>query len=423
MFYGWKLLATLCCIYFLTTGTVFYGFSVVLPAMITDMGWSRTEASLGFSLLFLIPGLSGPAIAWLIGRQGARKTIALGGVFVSTGVFSIYYMSSLTQFYLSIAGLVGIGVAMQTVIPGTQLLTIWFARRRALAFGIFLAMGGAGAFVAAPAFSYLLEATGEWRTAWLVMAGASLTGSVLSLLFVRNHPEEMNTIIDGGEIEDSLPTDNDETEDTSKTTSHFPIYQTTVSWELKDAVGTAAFWIIIAAASFAIVGQTIVSSQGMIHMIDLSIPTVTAGTVLGTVGMLSASGRIVSGILGDRYDPRYMLAGGLVLELLALLIFNHADSVPVAYLFAILFGAGNGLALVASPALVANYFGAKNYAGLIGLRGLVITPVAASGPLIAAGTFEALGSYTPVFYGFAVLAILPVIAVMLMHPPLLKTTT
>ncbi|HBA43845.1 MAG TPA: MFS transporter, partial [Alphaproteobacteria bacterium] len=59
--------------------------------------------------------------------------------------------------------------------------------------------------------------------------------------------------------------------------------------------------------------------------------------------------------------------------LLAVLLFNFATTEPLAYLFAVLFGAGNGMAVVASPALVANYFGHKNYAAIIGIRGLIIT--------------------------------------------------
>ncbi|MBV1878290.1 MAG: MFS transporter [Pseudomonadales bacterium] len=413
MFYGWKLLVALCAIYFLTTGFVFYGFSVIMPAMIEDLGWTLTEASLGFSLLFLMPGLSGPLVALLIGRLGARFTMTLGGLLAAAGAVSMYFMTSLTQYYISIGPLIGFGVAMQTIIPGTQVLANWFANRRALALGVFMAMGGAGAFVAAPAFSYLLEVTGNWRIAWLVMAAATLTSSVLALFVVRDRPEDMGTVIDGGEQENISA----ETEKVTPKAVNKSVYKTLKSWQLKDAVRTASFWIIVAAASMVVLGQTIVSSQGMIHLIDLGIPSVIAGGVLGTVGMLSACGRLFTGFVGDNYDPRYMLAGGLVLELLALILFNYADSVTLAYVFAVIFGAGNGMAIVASPALVVNYFGNENYASMIGLRGLIITPIAASGPLIAASSFEATGSYSSVFMGFAVVAMIPIVVVMLMRPP------
>ena len=416
MFYGWKLLVGLCGIYFLTTGSVFYGFGVVLPAMIADMGWSRTEASVGFSVLALVVGMAGPVVAMAIKRFGARRTIALGGVMAAAGAISVYFTTSLLQYYLSVGFLVGIGMAMQTVIPGTQLVTNWFARRRALALGIFMAMGGAGAFVAAPAFAYLVEISGNWRLIWAIMALNTLISSIIALIIVRDRPEDVGTFTDGIDPDAAPVTP-------AGTTVRKQVHQTAESWEVRNAIRTLPFWLIIAAATFVVAGGTIVNSQGVIHLQDLGIDTVTAGAALGTVGMLGACGRLMTGLLGDRFDPRFMLGGGLVVELLAVLLFNFATTEPLAYLFAVLFGAGNGMAVVASPALVANYFGHKNYAAIIGIRGLIITPVAAIGPLIAAASFDMVGSYGPVFYGFALLAVIPAVAALLMRPPVPKVVS
>ncbi len=416
MFYGWKLLVGLCAIYFLTTGSLFYGFGVVLPAMIADMGWSRTEASVGFSVLALVMGMSGPVVAIVVKRFGARRTIALGGVMAALGAISVYHTAGLLQYYLSVGILIGIGMAMQTVIPGMQLITNWFARRRALALGLFMAMGGAGAFVAAPAFAYLLEISGNWRLIWAVMAVNTLISSLIGLIIVRERPQDIGTFTDGIDPETAAAAPE------SKVVRK-PVHQTTESWEVRDAVRTVSFWLIVTAATFVVAGGTIVNSQGVIHLQDLGIDTVTAGAALGTVGMLSACGRLMTGLLGDRFDPRFMLAGGLAIELLAILMFNFTTTEPLVYLFAVLFGAGNGLAVVASPAIVANYFGQTNYAAIIGIRGLIITPMAAIGPLIAASCFDWVGSYAPVFYGFAVLAAIPALAALLMRPPISKTVS
>lgn len=416
MFYGWKLLVGLCAIYFLTTGSLFYGFGVVLPAMIADMGWSRTEASAGFSVLALVMGMSGPVVAMVVKRFGARRTIALGGVMAALGAVSVYHTAGLVQYYLSVGILIGIGMAMQTVIPGMQLITNWFARRRALALGLFMAMGGAGAFVAAPAFAYLLEISGNWRLIWAVMAVNTLISSLIGLIVVRERPQDIGTFTDGIDPETARAAP--ATGFVRKT-----VHQTTESWQVRDAVRTLSFWLIVTAATFVVAGGTIVNSQGVIHLQDLGIDTVTAGAALGTVGMLSACGRLMTGLLGDRFDPRFMLAGGLAIELLAVLMFNFTTTEPLVYLFAVLFGAGNGLAVVASPAIVANYFGQANYAAIIGIRGLIITPIAAIGPLIAAASFDMVGSYGPVFYGFAVLAAIPAVAALLMRPPVSKTVS
>ncbi|HEY9134924.1 MAG TPA: hypothetical protein VIM85_03915 [Pseudomonadales bacterium] len=55
-----------------------------------------------------------------------------------------------------------------------MLATNWFAHKRSLAMGIFMAAGEVGAFMAAP-MSVLIESTGEWRFIWSVMGGADAT--------------------------------------------------------------------------------------------------------------------------------------------------------------------------------------------------------------------------------------------------------
>lgn len=169
MFYGWIILAAICAIYFLSLGTVFYGFSANMPEMIKGMGWGRAEASLGFSILLLVMGLSGLVAAFFIRRIGAKWTMAAGGLIGTAGAISCYHMASLPQYYFSI-GVVALGLALLGVVPGSDVLANWFSRKRALAIGIFMSMGGLGAFFAAPAILLLVQATGNWRDAWLVMA-------------------------------------------------------------------------------------------------------------------------------------------------------------------------------------------------------------------------------------------------------------
>lgn len=411
MFYGWILLAALSAIYFFSVGTVYYGFSVIVPDMIKDLGWSRSEASLGFSILGLVLGMSGPLAAFCIRRFGARATMAAGGLIGVAGTISCYFMSSLLQYYLFI-GVIGFGLALLSVIPGLQTLANWFARKRSLAIGVFMSMGGAGAFFAAPAISLLVQYTGNWRNAWLVMAGATLLGAVIAAIFVRDTPAAKGTFVDGVDPSKASPA--------GEIKKVLQVHQTQVSWETRDALRAMPFWMIVAAASAVVFGHGVVNSQGMLHLRDLGITPVTAASAIGIIGMLGAAGRLFTGILGDRIDPRYLLAAGLTLELTAMVLLIFADSVSMVYVFAVVFGAGNGMAIVASPALVANYFGNKNYASLIGIRGLIITPIAALGPIVAGYTFDTTGSYTSVFLAFAAVAVIPVIIILGMRAPVQK---
>lgn len=410
MFYGWVILAALSAIYFFAVGTVVYGFSVIIPEMIRDMGWSRSEASLGFSILVLMLGLLGPAAAYLLRRFGARKIMWTGSLIAVAGTLGCYVMGSLLQYYLAI-GVIAMGMALLGGVACTHTLTNWFARKRALALGVFLSMGGLGAFFAAPVISLLVQTTGNWRHAWLVMAGATLLGGVLAVIFVRDTPEDAGTFIDG--IDPALAAANPAAPPPSR------VHQTELSWAVKDAMQTMPFWITVAAAAAAVFGFLMANSQGVLHLRDLGISPITAASAIGVIGLTGAGGRLVSGYLGDHIDLRYLLSGGLVLEIAAIIMLLYADTVLMTYVSAIVLGAGNGMAFVCSPALLANYYGNRNYAGLIAVHGLVVILLAASAPVIASRAFEAIGSYTPVFLAFAVIALIPAVITLLMRPPVM----
>jgi len=408
VFYGWILLGALSGIYFFAVGTVVYGFSVIIPDMIAAMGWTRSEASLGYSILAFVMGMSGPVAAFSINRIGVRATMSLGGLIGLLGAVCCYFMSSLLQYYLFIA-ILALGLALLSVVPGLQVLANWFAQKRALAIGIFMSMGGLGAFFAAPAISQLVLITGDWRNAWLVMAGTLLLGTVIAALFVRETPAQKGTFIDG--IDPAATGD-------AAPRAASQVHQTQVSWEVRDALRTWPYWMIVAAVSIVVFGHGIVNSQGVLHLRDLGISPVTAASAIGIIGLLGAAGRLFTGILGDNIDPRYLLAIGLVAELAGIAMLIFANNVVMVYAFAIIFGAGNGMAIVAGPALLANYFGNRNYASLIAIRGLVVTPVSALGPILAAYTFDSTGSYTPVFVSVALAGLIPVLILLLMRPPI-----
>lgn len=407
MFYGWIILTALSGIYFFAVGTVVYGFSVIIPEMITAMNWTRSEASLGYSILAFTMGMSGPVAAFCINRYGARGTMAAGGLIGVAGALCSFFMTSLIQYYLFI-GIVALGLALLSVVPGLHVLANWFARKRALAIGIFMSMGGLGAFFAAPAISLLVQATGNWRDAWLVMAATMLIGTVIAAIFVRETPAAKGTFVDGRDpaLASGAP---------AQRTSQ--VHQSAISWEVRNALRAMPYWMIVSAVAAVVFGHGIVNSQGVLHLRDLGISPVTAASAIGIIGMLGAAGRLFTGILGDRIDPRYLLAIGLIGELLGIVLLIYADNVLMVYVFAVVFGAGNGMAVVAGPALLANYFGNKNYASLIAIRGLIVTPVSALGPIIAGYTFDSTGTYTSVFVTFALVGLIPVAILFVMRPP------
>ena len=123
MFYGWKLLIALCFMYLFAMGPQIYGFVVVLPSMVEELGWSRTTAGAGVSVMMVSMGLAGPIIAAAINKLGVRPIMIAGGVIAASGAVLTYFTQSLAQFYIGAGVMMGIGIGMQTVLPGSLVIT------------------------------------------------------------------------------------------------------------------------------------------------------------------------------------------------------------------------------------------------------------------------------------------------------------
>ena len=410
-FYGWTLLAVLSSIYFLVIGASFYGFGVALAPMIQSMGWTRTEAATGYSIFALSMGVVGPFVAMFIQHFNTRACIFLGGVMTVIGAALTYYAESLIQYYIGAGVFMGIGVAMQSFLPCSQLVAIWFVKKRALGIGLLMASGGLGAFIVAPAFSWLLTETENWRYLWLVIGVSAALAALLAVIFIRENPSDIGQFPDGID-----PDAGRETEDGSGNS----IAATTVSqrdWRVAEAARTSTLWIIVLVATVVMAGVTMVNSQVVLHLTDMGLTATFAASALGIQGFLSTGGRLLAGSLGDRFDPRKILIAGLFCVLAGILILSVADTVILSYLFASLFGLGFGMAVVSYSTLLANYFGSLYFAQIMSLVGFVSTVIGASVPVLAGFAYDWLGSYTIAFLIISAFAFVSMVLSIVMKPP------
>lgn len=67
-FYGWILVAGLGALYFVSGGFAFYGPGVINAYMAKSLGMDRSTLGLGFSVIALVMGLSGPLVAFFLAK-------------------------------------------------------------------------------------------------------------------------------------------------------------------------------------------------------------------------------------------------------------------------------------------------------------------------------------------------------------------
>ena len=410
MFYGWILLAIIGLIYMICVGAGFYGLSVMMPAMIDDLGWTRAEASAGFSLMAMVLGLSGPLITSMMRKTGPRLTIIIGGVICAISAGILYRYHSLTSYYFA-TGLLGLGLTMQVVLPGTQLITQWFNQRRAMALGIFMACGGLGGVIGAPAFTWLISAFDDWRPVWLAVGAVTLTASVLSAFFIRNSPEEI------GQRKDGL-SEADAEKNANKKGKAGRVYKTTIDWTVAEALRDRNCWFVITAGAIAVTGHMIISSQLILHARDLGIGAVVAASALGVQGLATTLGRLLAGLLGDNtFEPRTIFIFGISSELLGMLLITSAGHSAILYAGVVFFGLGFGLGLVSATTMFANYYGGKNMATLLSYRILLGTLLGGAGVVVCGYAADIFGGYNEAFYFYSVLLLIGTALVIMIRTP------
>jgi len=163
------------------------GYSVVLPEMIADLGFSRTAGGTIYNAYFLsYIGLT-PLTGYLTDRIGARRVIAVCAFILGGGVL---LMGSVHSFWIACLAfaIVGLGsTGMWT--PIVTVVQRWFgARRRGLALGVLSTGYGLGFATMGAAFPWIVHQW-SWRYAWYFLGAGALAMVLANGILLRSDPE------------------------------------------------------------------------------------------------------------------------------------------------------------------------------------------------------------------------------------------
>jgi len=361
-------------------------------------------------------GFTSPLAAWMIGRLGARVTLAIGGVIVTISAVLMGLFGHTYSVYIVLSLLVGLGAALASMIPVQTVVVAWFSARRAMAMGLVMGGGAIGGFLAPQIISVAVEAGGgNWRIGWFIIAVAAVVGIVVAMLTVRNQPSDV-----GQHAHGLAP---DETDAAGGTIRTPRTYRTTVDWTLRQALKSPILWLLVVAVVCSFFLWTLVVSQGPLHLKDRGFdPSMVAFFYSLSIG-LSVVGRFTTAALGDTIEPRYLFAFGAFCILVGGILFWFVSPTAMwaAYLYALLGGFGFGIAYICVPTIVGNYWGAKGFASINGTVSPISMLFQAMAAPLAGFLYDLQGSYLTILIVGWVLAATSVVAIFLCKPPKLKT--
>ena len=418
VFYGWWIVWVGFIINAFGVGTFFYGFSTFFNPLMVEFGWSRTLLSGVFSMSRLEGGIEGPIVGWLTDRFGARRILILGVIFTGTGFILLKLVNSPPSLYI-IFLLVSIGFNIGYTHATGAAVAKWFIKKRSRALSFLITGNGVGGAVFVPVIAWLIIQYG-WRLAAVIIGVATLVIPLPLSLLVRSTPEDMGLRPDG-EPRKSRGFASDAEQGFSKT---LPDNEgpKDISFTVREAMRTRAFWVYSVSMMLrACILSSIVVHQ-IPHLTDIGIPYQTASNVLGLMVLMSVPGRFIFGWLGDRFDKKKLLFLLCVLQGVGIFIFINADTLPLLYLFVVVYGLGYGGVIPLTIALRADLFGRKNYATIAGITMSLSVVGTVSAPLLAGYLYDVTHSYSLAFYIFIVLIVLSGVFFLMIPRPTRRAT-
>src|SRR5256885_1802885 len=324
--------------------------SVLIVPLQNEFGWNRAIISIAVSINLILFGLTGPFAAALMDRFGLRIVTVGALITVSAGALLTTVMNAPWQLYLLWGLVIGLGTGCMASVLAATVSNRWFVQRRGLVLGALTAAGATGQLIFLPGLGWLAQSAG-WRLAAITVGLAALAVVPVVALFLRNRPSDVGLRALGATEADLAPAP-----------SGSPIVNAFRG--LRLGVRSRDFWLL--GGSFFICGA---STNGLIgtHLIpasmDHGMPEVTAASLLAVIGIFDVIGTLVSGVLTDRFDSRWLLFWYYGLRGLSLLFLPYAFG--TAYFGLILFIVFYGLDWVATVPptiqLARKLFGQQNF--------------------------------------------------------------
>ncbi len=413
-FSGWSTLAGAMLAYGCICGDVTYAYGVFLPSMNEAFGWPRSALSGPYTLFLITGGLLGPLVGWTIDRFGARKNVIFGNIFAALGLLGMSQVREIWQVYLFFGVMGGgLGLAFSEFLTMTTVINHWFIRKRSLALGLLFASGGIGGFLSPPMIISFISCLG-WRWAWVCLSSMHLLlAVVLAGIIIRDTPESEGQVPDGLTGSNSF--------ENLRSVGQGFVYSTSADWTVYDSIRTAALWLLLISFSVVLFVHNMMTTHQVAYLHDLHYSPMVSATALGLMLGMSILGRLVSGVLGMRFDGRHLAAVFLSCMGLGIVSLLNARGIFFVYLYSILTGIGFGGMIVLLPNIMGAYFGRKYFSRLVGWTTLAVTLVSAVSPVLAGFLYDLTGNYVIPFAAASALLFVCVFLAFLARPPFRPT--
>ncbi len=349
-------------------GVGMWSVVVALPAIQSDFGVARGDASLPYTLVMIGFGFGGILTGRMADRFGIAVPLTVGTLVLCLGYVLSGLSTSLWQVALAHA-LLGVGCSASFG-PLMADISHWFARRR----GIAVAIAASGNYLAGtiwpPVVQYFIETSG-WRATLIGIGLFCLITMLPLVLLMRRRVDGTHAAAAG------------------------------VAAAARQAAMPFSPLTLQVLLCIAAVACCVAMSMPQVHIVaycgDLGYGVARGAEMLSVMLGFGIISRIASGFIADRIGGLRTLLLGSVLQGVALVLYTMFDGLISLYVISALFGLFQGGIVPCYAIIVREYFSPQEAGARVGLVLMMTLLGMAFGGWMSGVIFDLTGSYKAAF--------------------------
>lgn len=343
-----------------------------------ELGWGRTLFSSGVSIATFTTAIISPFLGIIIDKHGARR-LALPGVLLTIVAMCAFgFTNGTVWMWIALWLFFGLAAACIKSTVWTVAVLGVFTRSRGLALALVMSGTALSQVVTPPLGNWLIADFG-WRAAYVWLGvGWGIPTFILAFFF----------FFDLHDVAARKARQNPN--DVAAATVDLP------GLTVRQAARDWALWRV-GISSFVVMVLTQGLSAHLIPILtDAGVSRTNAALLSSLGGIAAIAGKLITGVLLDRFRPNWI--GGVTLGAAALTFLFLMDGLrtPGAIVFALMVnGYAAGTKTQITGFLTASYGGMKSFGVVYGVMAALMAAAAGSGPLVAGMVYDLTGGYGP----------------------------
>jgi MFS family permease len=351
-----------------------FSLPVFLRPIAQDTGWSTTGISTAMTLAFVALALGSIGWGFLSDRVGPRIVVLAGSLLLTTGLALASLATSLVAFQLLFGVVVGFSAAA-IFAPMMACVTGWFDTRRSLAVSLVSAGMGMAPMTMSPLAAWLVQAH-DWRTSLQIIAALVAAIMVPVALLVRRPPalaQAASAAAPGAAHEPAL--------------------------SVGRAMRSAPFLILVLTSFLSCATHSGPIFHTVSYAVTCGIPLMAAVSIYSLEGLAGMGGRLVFGLLGDRFGAARVLVLALLAQAIVVLGYVYARELGSFYTVAALFGFTYAGVMPLFAVIARENFPLRMMGTVIGGTTMASSLGMALGPVLGGLIYDTFSSYAWLFIG------------------------